>query len=378
MPDTRRDYYEVLGVSRDVAEADLKKAYRKLAMQFHPDRNQGDDEAAEKFKEVGEAYEVLSDAEKRRVYDQFGHDGLRGQGFGGGGMDPRDIFESLFGGGGGGLDSLFGNMFGGGRDPSGPQRGSHLRVGLKVTLLEAFEGTTRTIGLRRAEACETCSGSGAAKGTSPETCSRCKGRGRVQSQQGFFMMQSACPECRGNGQVIRSPCGDCRGAGTVPQSADIEVRVPAGIETGQRLRVSGEGESGERGGPRGDLYVDVEVEDHPLFERDGHHLLCVVPISFPQAALGAEIEVPTLSGLSSMKVPAGTQSGKIFRLRGQGMPSVHGRSSGDMHVRVQVETPKKLSDRQRELLEELDSLDDEHSASPQQKSFLDKVKKLFD
>ena len=294
MPGTRRDYYEILGVGRDASDAELKKAYRKLALKFHPDRNK-EAGSEEKFKELSEAYEVLSDTDKRRVYDQYGHDGLHGQGFQGGGFEhARDIFESIFGGGGGGgLEDLFGGMF-------------------------------------------------------------------------------------GAGQVIKSPCGECRGTGSVPQSADIEVSIPAGIESGQQLRVSGEGEPGERGGPRGDLYVVVEVEDHPLFERHGEHLLCEVPVSFPQAALGAEIEVPTLSGLTTMKVPPGTQSGKVFRLRGQGMPHMHGRGHGDMHVRVQIETPKTLTERERELLQELDSLDTEHSASPQQKSFLDKVKELFD
>ncbi|RKY18877.1 MAG: molecular chaperone DnaJ [Planctomycetota bacterium] len=380
MPGTRRDYYEILGVGRESSDAELKKAYRKLALKFHPDRNK-EDGADQKFKELSEAYEVLSDAEKRRVYDQFGHDGLHGQGFQGGGFEhARDIFESLFsgGGGGGGLDGLFGGMFGGGGNPNAPRQGSHLRVGLTLSLLDAFEGCRRTIALRRNEICTGCKGSGAAKGTQPETCSRCKGRGRVQRQQGFFMMQSPCPECRGEGQIIKQPCGDCRGAGTQSKTADIEVSIPAGIESEQQLRVTGEGEPGERGGPRGDLYVVIQVEAHPLFERNGEHLLCEVPISFPQAAIGAEIEVPTLSGLSTMKVPAGTQSGKLFRLRGQGMPHMHGRGHGEMHVRVQIETPTRLTERQRELLSELDSLDCEHHTTPHQKSFLDKVKDLFD
>lgn len=385
MAGSTRDYYEVLGVGREASDAELKKAYRKLALKFHPDRNKGDESAAEKFKEVSEAYEVLSDADKRRVYDQYGHDGLRGQGFQGSNFEhARDIFESFFGGGGGGggggLEDLFGGMFGGGGGGrrGGPRRGSHLRVNLTVGLLDAFEGTSRTLSIKRRENCNDCKGSGAKAGTKPESCSRCKGRGRVQSQQGFFMMQGACPECRGAGQIIKDPCGGCRGAGRVQVTADIDVRVPAGIDTGQQLRVSGEGEPGDHGGPRGDLFCVIEVTPHPLFQRDAAHLLCEVPISFPQAALGAEIEVPTLGGLSTMKVPSGTQSGKTFRLRGQGMPHVDGHGSGDMHVRVQVETPRKLSDRQRELLTELAALDTEHNASPQQKSFLDKVKDLFD
>ena len=380
MAAAQRDYYEVLGVGRDASDAELKKAYRKLALKYHPDRNQGDETAAESFKQASEAYEVLTDAEKRRVYDQYGHDGLRGRGFQGANFEhARDIFESIFGGGGG-LDSLFGGMFGGGRSGShdGPRRGSHLRVSLSVSLLDAFHGTSRTLSIRRHEHCTECDGSGAAPGTQPESCRRCHGRGRVQMQQGFFMVQSACPDCRGAGQVIATPCGACRGAGLVEKPADIEVRVPAGIESGQQLRVSGEGEPGEHGGPRGDLFCVIEVEPHPLFQRDGRHLLCDVPISFPQAALGAEIEVPTLSGLNSMKVPAGTQSGKVFRLRGQGLPAVGGHGHGDLHVRVQIETPRKLTARERELLEELDALDSARSASPHHKSFLDKVKDLFE
>lgn len=376
MPGARRDYYEILGVGRDASDAELKKAYRKRALKDHPDRNNGDEQAAERFKEASEAYEVLSDPGKRKVYDQYGHDGLRGQGFQGANYQhARDIFESFFGGGG--LDSLFGGMFGGERR-GGPQRGSHLRVGLSITLIEAFEGVTRQISLRRNEACSGCRGTGAAAGSSPETCSRCRGRGRVQTQQGFFMMQGTCPECRGRGQIVRSPCGECRGAGTQAKPAEVDVAIPAGIESGQQFVVAGEGEAGPAGGPRGDLLVVVEVEEHPLFERHGEHLLCEVPISFPQAALGAELEVPTLSGLSTMKVPAGTQSGKTFRLRGQGMPIAGDRGRGDLHVRVQVETPQKLSPRQRELLTELESLDSERNARPQQKSFLEKVKDLFD
>lgn len=376
------DPYRILGVKKTATQDEIKKAYRKLALKFHPDRNQGDEQAAESFKEVSEAYEVLSDAEKRKVYDRFGHDGLKGQGFQGGGFEhARDIFESFFGGaGGGGLEDLFGGMFGGGGRGrrGGPRQGSHLRVQVGVTLQEAFSGVERTLTIRRNEHCGECGGSGAAKGTQPETCGTCHGRGQVQRQQGFFMMQSPCPTCGGQGSVIKDPCQRCQGQGLMPQSKEIEVRIPAGIESGQQLRVPGEGEPGERNGPRGDLYVVVAVEDHPLFERDGEHLLCEVPISFPQAALGAEIDVPTLDGLRSMKVPAGTQSGRLFRLRGQGMPSVSGYGKGDLHVRVQIETPKHLSDRERELLTELASLDGDRSVGSKQKSFLDKVKELFE
>ncbi|GJM20846.1 MAG: chaperone protein DnaJ [Planctomycetota bacterium] len=379
---TTRDYYEVLGVARDASEADLKKAYRKLALKFHPDRNKDDDSAAERFKEVSEAYEVLSDAKKRGVYDQFGHDGLRGQGFAGSSAgSARDIFESFFGGGGGGggLDGLFDGLFGGGGGGrrGGPQRGSHLRVSVNVPLADAFTGTTRTISLNRHESCDTCAGSGAKKGTSPENCATCGGRGQVQRQQGFFVMQTACPACRGQGRVIKDPCDDCNGTGKQAASADIEVRIPAGIETGQQLRLPGEGEAGSQGAPRGDLFVVVQVDDHPLFDREGDHLICEMPLAFSQLALGATVDVPTLEGMRQLKVPAGTDSGKVFRMRGQGMPSVHGMARGDLHVRVRVETPKKLSARQRELLEELAELEDKDVA-PEQKSFFDKVKNLFD
>lgn len=375
---TTRDYYEVLGVARDASEADLKKAYRKLALKYHPDRNKGDDDAAERFKEVSEAYEVLSDSNKRGVYDQFGHDGLRGQGFSGASAgSARDIFESFFGGGG--LDGLFDGLFGGGGGArrGGSRRGSHLRVQVNVPLTDAFKGTTRTISLSRAESCGTCSGSGAKAGTQPETCATCHGRGQVQRQQGFFVMQTACPACRGQGRVIKDPCGDCGGRGKQSANADIEVRIPAGIETGQQLRLQGEGEAGEQGGPRGDLFVVVQVDDHPIFEREGDHLICEIPVAFSQLALGATLDVPTLEGIRQLKVPAGTDSGKVFRMRGQGMPSVHGMGRGDLHVRVRVETPKKLSARQRELLEELAELEHKDVA-PEQKSFFDKVKDLFD
>jgi molecular chaperone DnaJ len=372
-----RDYYEILGVDRGVAEADLKKAYRKLALKYHPDRNEGDDSAAGAFKEAAEAYEVLSDPEKRRVYDQFGRDGLKGRGFASGGHDPRDIFESIFGAGGGGLGDLFEGFFGGGSRSSGPRQGSHLRVSVRIPLSEAATGTTRTITLNRNEHCETCDGSGAKKGTSPETCSSCGGQGRVNRSQGFFVMQTACPDCRGQGQVIRDPCSECRGRGLAPQSREITVRIPRGIQSGSQLRLAGEGEPGERHGPRGDLFCVVDVEEHELFHRDGDDLLCELSVSYPQAALGAELEVPTLDGAAKLKVPAGTQPGKVFRLRGQGMPSVYGHGSGDLLVRLTVDVPRKLSARQKELMEELADLGGE-VPPPRRRSFVDKVKDLFD
>jgi molecular chaperone DnaJ len=371
-----RDYYEILGVDRGVSAAELKKAYRKLALKDHPDRNKGDAAAAGRFKEAAEAYEVLSDPEKRRVYDQFGHAGLNGRGFGGGGVDPRDIFEGLFGHGG--LSDLFEGFFGGGGGRrAGPRQGSHLRVGVRIPLKDAFKGTERTLTIRRNERCGDCSGSGAKAGTAPETCGTCHGQGRVQRSQGFFMMQSPCPACRGAGRIIREPCAGCRGSGVQPQTRDISVRIPPGIQTASQLRVPGEGEPGEQGGPRGDLFCQVEVEDHPLFERDGDDLLCEMPISYPQAVLGTAIDVPTLDGAAQLKIPAGTASGKVFRLRSQGMPSVYGHGRGDLLIRVQVEVPKRVTGREKELLTELLALEDE-GGSTRRKGFMDKVRDLFD
>jgi len=371
-----RDYYDILGVARGADEAELKKAFRKQALKHHPDRNPGNAEAAEQFKAAAEAYEVLSDPERRRIYDQYGHEGLRGRGFSGAGIDPRDIFEQLFGQHGG-LNDLFGNLFGGGAQRAGPRQGSHLRVALRVSLKEAFTGTERTISLTRNEHCPTCGGSGAKKGTKPERCATCGGRGQVQRSQGFFMMQSTCPACRGAGQTIKDPCKDCHGSGQQPAQREIKVSIPRGIQTGLQLRVDGEGEPGQLGGPRGDLFCVIEVEEHPLFHRDGDDLLCEMPIGFAQAALGAQIEVPTLAGAAKLTIPAGTQSGKAFRLRGQGMPSVYGHGHGDLLVRVQVETPRKLTARQKELLKELAQLESE-TVTPERKSFLDKVKDLFE
>ncbi len=369
-----RDYYEVLGVERGASDEELKKAYRRLALKVHPDRNKDDPSAGEKFKEATEAYQVLSDPEKRRIYDQYGHDGLRGRGLGGApGIDPRDIFEQIFGQGG--LSDLFGGMFGGGGH-GGPRQGSHLRVGLTIPLKEAFAGTERTLSIRRHDACDACAGSGARKGTSPETCGTCGGRGRVQRSQGFFMMQTTCPACRGAGQVIRDPCPRCRGGGLREVTAELRVRIPPGMPSGSQLRLAGEGEPGALGGPRGDLFVVVEVEDHPLFERDGDDLVCEMPITYSQAALGARIDVPTLSGAAELEIPPGTQPGDVFRLRGLGMPSVHGHGQGHLLIRVALEVPRKVSARQRELLEELAGLDAE-SATPRRKSFLEKVKTLF-
>jgi molecular chaperone DnaJ len=380
---SRRDYYEILGVDKGTSDADLKKAYRKLALKHHPDRNKGDDAAAEKFKEASEAYEVLSDGEKRKIYDQFGHDGLRGQGLGGGGgaQHARDIFEQFFGGGGGGggLDSLFGGLFGGGGQRStGPQRGSHLRVAVSIKLKDAFTGTERTLTVQRNETCEPCGGSGAKQGTSPERCGTCRGVGQVQRQQGFFMMQTPCPACAGAGEVIRDPCPACGGQGLVAGDSDIQIRVPAGIESGQQLRLSGEGEPGDRGGPRGDMFCVIRVEEHAFFARDGDNLMCEVPVTYSQLVLGCKVDIPSLEGAEkTLKVPAATQSGKILRMRGQGMPSIRGMGHGDLLVRLQLETPKKLTGRERELIEELAKLDGSQTEAGQ-KSFLERVKNLLD
>jgi molecular chaperone DnaJ len=376
-----RDYYETLGVPRDISDTDLKKTYRKLALKYHPDRNKGDESAGERFKEVSEAYEVLSDSEKRRVYDQYGHDGLRGQGFGGGSAQhARDIFESFFGGGGGGggMDSVFEGLFGGGgRRSNGPRRGTHLRVVVHVKLKEAFTGTTKTLTIQRNETCGDCDGNGAAEGSTAETCSTCHGHGQVQRQQGMFMVQSPCPQCRGAGTIIKNPCSTCSGQGTLTKDADIEIRIPAGIETGQQLRLAGEGEPGERGGPRGDLYCIVQVKEHSFFVREEDNLLCEVPVTYPQLVLGGSVDIPTMEGAKTLKIPSATQSGRVLRMRGQGMPSVRGFSNGDLLVRVQLETPKKPGTREKELLEELREIEGAAPTSTQ-KSFFDKVKDLFD
>ncbi|MGQ0553468.1 MAG: molecular chaperone DnaJ [Planctomycetota bacterium] len=371
-----RDFYEILGVARGASDAELKKAYRKLALQHHPDRNKGDAEAAERFKEGSEAYEVLSDPEKRRVYDQYGHDGLRGRGFPSGGADPRDIFEQFAraAGGSGGLGDLFESFFGGAR--GGPQQGSHLRVGVRIPLKDAYHGCERKLNISRHEHCAECRGTGAAKGTQPEKCKTCRGQGQVLRDAGPFRMQTACPACRGRGETIKSPCKPCRGSGQVLQDREIEVRIPQGVPDGAQLRVAGEGEPGDAGAPRGDLYCVIEIEEHPLFQRDGNDLLCEMPITFGQAALGAEIDVPTLAGGATLQIPAGTQGGKTFRLRGQGMPGLYGRGQGDLLVRTQVEVPRKLSARQRELLEEYAQLETDAS-TPARKSFLDKVKEFL-
>jgi molecular chaperone DnaJ len=373
---SKSDYYEVLGVERNASDADIKKAYRRLAMKFHPDRAGDDAQAEGKFKEAKEAYEVLSDQQKRAAYDQFGHAGvdqsMGGGGFGGGGFEGGN-FSDIFG-------DVFGDIFGGGR--GGGQRasrGADLRYGLQISLEDAVNGTEVKIRVPTWVTCNTCHGSGAKEGSSPKTCGTCHGQGQVRMQQGFFSVQQTCPACHGRGTVIDNPCGDCRGQGRVQEQKTLSVKVPAGVDNGDRIRLSGEGEAGEHGAPAGDLYVEVQVKEHPIFQRDGAHLYCEMPISFTRAGLGGEMEVPTLGGKVKLKIPAGTQTGKMFRIRGKGVKPVRGGAQGDLICRVLVETPVNLTSRQKELLQELDeSMSDSGSKhSPQSHSWLDGVKKFF-
>ncbi|NLC08000.1 MAG: molecular chaperone DnaJ [Syntrophomonadaceae bacterium] len=355
---SKRDYYEVLGVNRGASEAELKKAYRKLALQYHPDRNKDDPKAEEKFKEINEAYEVLSDPQKRAAYDQFGHAafdqtaGAPGGGFGGfsGFGDPFDIFESFFG-------SAFGGGFGGGRRRSGPQAGADLRLDLEITLEEAFAGVEKEVDIPRAEECPECHGSGAAPGTQRIRCSACQGTGQIKTIQntvlGRFQSVRTCSQCGGEGTVVEKPCPECRGQGKVRRVRKIKVRIPAGIDNDARLRLSGEGEAGDRGGPPGDLYVFIYVKPHRLFKRQRDDLSSEISINMVQAALGTSIEVPTLDGTAVLKIPEGTQSGSIFRLRGKGMPRLRGNGRGDLHVQVVVKTPTRLTSEQKELLRQL-------------------------
>jgi len=373
---SKRDYYEVLGVQSNASEAELKKAFKRLAMKHHPDRNPDDTTSEEKFKEAKEAYEVLGDAQKRAAYDQFGHAGVdasMGGGHPGGGASFSDIFGDVFG-----------DIFSGGGGPGSSQqrarRGADLRYNLELSLEGAVRGTTVKIRVPTSVACSTCGGSGAKKGSKPEQCTTCGGVGQVRMQQGFFSLQQTCPQCQGAGQMIKTPCGSCHGQGRTQEHKTLSVKVPAGVDNGDRIRLSGEGEAGERGAPSGDLYVQIAVKEHPLFVRDENNLYCEVPISFVTAALGGSLEVPTLDGKVKLKIPAETQTGKMFRLRGKGVKSVRSSVTGDLMCKVVIETPVNLSKEQTELLKQLDKTMGKKRAhhSPKETGFFDGVKKFFD
>jgi molecular chaperone DnaJ len=380
---SKRDYYEILSVERTATDGEIKSAYRKLALKYHPDRNPGDHAAEEKFKECAEAYAVLADAEKRSAYDRFGHAGVSAAA-GAGGFDPsvfsglEDIFGNLgdvFG---------FGDLFGGGRRRSGPQRGADLRYDLEISFEESAHGTETQIQIPRQETCNDCKGSGAAPGSSPTVCQQCRGQGQVRFQQGFFTVARTCPQCRGTGKTISKPCHSCRGVGRVTRERKISVKIPAGIATGQQLRMTGEGESGTAGGPPGSLYVVVHVQEHEFFRRDGLNLFCEIPVNYTTVALGGEIQVPTLDGVDKIKVPEGTPTGTTLRLRGKGMPDVNGRGKGDLFATVQVQTPKKLTKEQRQALEQLaKTLPKEHfeprkhQDEQDERNLFDRVKDMF-
>ena len=378
---SKRDYYDVLGVSRTAADAEIKSAYRKLALKYHPDRNPGSKDAEEKFKEAAEAYSVLADAEKRAAYDRYGHQGVGGAA---GGFDPSVIagFEDILGG----LGDVFGfgDIFGGGRRRGGPQRGADLRYDLEISFEESARGVDTTIQIPRLEPCGTCNGNGAAQGTKPVRCPQCQGRGQLRYQQGFFVVSRTCGQCGGAGTVIKDPCSACRGTGQVSRERKLTVKVPAGIANGQRLRLTGEGETGALGGPAGDLYVVVQVQDHEFFRREADDLFCEIDVNFPTMVLGGDIRVPTLDGDEGLNIPEGTEAGTVFRLRGKGMPSVSGRGRGDLHVMVQPRTPKKLTKEQRAALEQLAKVlpPDKTAARPRdeaggERGVFDRVKDLF-
>ncbi|RVV97869.1 molecular chaperone DnaJ [Mesobaculum littorinae] len=377
----KRDFYDVLGISKGTGADEIKKAYRKKAKELHPDRNSDNPQAEAQFKEVNEAYDVLKDPEKKAAYDRFGHAAFEG-GMGGGGGGPRggayqggdfaSAFSDVF-------DDLFGDIMGGQRGRGGQRatRGSDLRYNMRVSLGDAYQGKQRTISVPTAVQCEVCHGSGSEGGAEPQTCPTCAGMGKVRAQQGFFTVERTCPTCAGAGQIVKNPCSACGGAGRVQKERSLSVNIPAGVETGTRIRLAGEGEAGLRGGPAGDLYIFIEVEEHPLFQREGHHLHCRVPVSVTTAALGGDIEVPTIEGgRSRVKVPAGSQSGKQMRLRGKGMPMLRGGGAGDMYIELAVETPVNLSSRQKDLLREFDKLSEDNN--PESSSFFSKVKTFWD
>jgi molecular chaperone DnaJ len=370
----KRDFYEILGVNRDASDDEIKKAYRKLAMKHHPDRNPDNPKAEEHFKEAKEAYEILSDAQKRQAYDQFGHAGVDPQaGPGGAGMGGfADAFSDIFG-------DIFGGGRGGGGGRSTVYRGADLRYNLEVSLEEAARGTDTRIRIPAMEECETCKGSGAKPGTQPKTCATCGGAGQVRMQQGFFSIQQTCPKCHGSGRIIPEPCPSCHGAGRVKQHKTLQVKIPAGVDEGDRIRLAGEGEHGVNGGPPGDLFVQIHIKAHSVFQRDHNDLHCEMPVSFATAALGGEIEIPTLDGAAKIKIPAETQSGKVFRLRGKGIRGIRSSGPGDLMCHVVVETPVNLTERQRDLLREFEAINDKDAGrhNPRAKSWMDKVKDFF-
>jgi molecular chaperone DnaJ len=377
---SKRDFYEVLGVSRDAGDEEIKKAYRQLAVKFHPDKNQGDKSAEEKFKEIGAAYEALSDPQRRAAYDQYGHAAFdpraragRAGGFGGGFHDPFEIFREVFGGAGGG--SIFESFFGS-QDPSQPQRGDDLRYDLEITLEDAALGCEKEISVSKLDRCDVCSGSGMEHGSKIRTCSTCGGRGQVLTSRGIFSIAQTCPHCKGAGRVLEKPCKSCHGNGKLQRGSKIKLRIPPGVDAGSRLRSSGNGEAGFRGGPPGDLYVVLHVKAHEIFQRDGDDLLCEVPVSFVQATLGADIEVPTLDGRATIKIPAGTQSGVTFRVKSKGVKNLQGYGHGDLRVRVQVEVPTHLNPEQKARLQAFAESCGE-DANPISKSFFEKARKLF-
>lgn len=372
----KKDFYEVLGVSKNATESDLKRAYRRLAMKFHPDRNPDDKEAEAKFKEAKEAYEILSDNDKRNAYDRFGHAGVDPNAAGGFGGGQAGNFSDVFG-------DIFGDIFGGqqqrggGGGRSNVYRGSDLRYAMEVTLEQAARGHTTEIRVPSWDSCTTCKGSGAKPGTKPVTCKTCNGQGQVRMQQGFFSIQQTCPNCEGSGKSIPDPCTACNGAGRVKKQKTLEVKIPAGIEDGMRIRSAGNGEPGMNGGPPGDLYVEIRLKEHPVFQRDADDLHCEIPISIARAALGGAVQVPTLDGNAEIELPEGTQTGKTFRLKGKGIQGLRGSYPGDLYAHVLVETPVRLSERQKELLRELDDSLTDLKHSPQSKGWMDKVKDFF-
>ena len=377
---SKRDYYDVLGIARDATDAQIKSAYRKLALKYHPDRNPGDKKAEEAFKEAAQAYSVLADPQKRGMYDRFGHAGVSGAGAGAGGFDPTIFadFSDIFSG----LGDMFGfgDIFGGQRRRrSGPQRGADLRYDLEISFDESATGADTSILVPREETCETCKGSGAAAGTSPETCTQCRGTGQLRQQHGFLTVARPCPTCRGTGRMIAKPCESCRGLGRIQRERKLTVKIPAGIATGQQLRLSGEGEHGTAGGPTGDLYVVVHVQEHPFFHREGDDLYCELPIQFPTLALGGTVKVPTLNGREDLNIPGGTQPGSRFRIRGKGMPNVGGRGHGDLHVIARAAVPKKLTKDQKQLLEQFRKTlpDEAEMQAEEEKPFFEKVKDIF-